>query len=294
MSWLAEALTEGPILADGAMGTMLLRAGMKPGSSSERWNVEQPEAVEAVHRAYVESGSRLVTTNTFGGTPLALGRHGLAERATELNVAAVELAKRAADGKARVLGDVGPFGGFLEPYGDTTEEELEAAFRMQIEALRSAGADGVIVETMVDPVELACAVRIACETAGWPVLATFAYQKHGDEFRTLMGTTVAEATRRAIEAGADAVGANCGTNLALDDYLRLAEALVQAAGDRPVILQPNAGAPQETNGVVTYSATPDDLAAFAVRALAAGVRILGGCCGTTPDHLRAMASDLDS
>lgn len=292
MSWLEAVLAEGPLLGDGAMGTMLLRAGLKPGAASEFWNVERPDEVLNVHRAYVEAGARLLTTNSFGGTPLALGRHGLADRANELNVSAVRLAKRAADGGVRVLGDVGPFGDFLEPYGDTSEGELADAFRTQIEALRDAGADGVIVETMVDPAELSVAVRVARETADWPVLATFAYQKHGEEFRTLMGASPAQATEAAIKAGADAVGANCGTNLTLDDYLRLAHDLVRAANGRPVILQPNAGAPSESGGRVTYSATPEDLAAFTSRALALGVRIVGGCCGTTPEHLRAMADTM--
>ncbi|MCW5943325.1 MAG: homocysteine S-methyltransferase family protein [Fimbriimonadaceae bacterium] len=294
MTWLDEGLAHGPLLGDGAMGTMLLRAGLKPGTSSELWNVERPDAVEAVHRAYVDAGARIITTNTFGGSPIALGRHGLGDRAAELNAAAVSLARRASDGKARVIGDVGPFGGFLEPYGDTTIEELETTLRTQIGALRDAGADGIVVETMVDPVELATAVRVAREHGEWPVFATFAFQRHVDGFRTLMGTTVEQAISAALMAGADAVGANCGTDLGLDDYLRLADALVGCADGRPVIVQPNAGTPHEADGRIVYLATPMDLADWALRAISAGVRILGGCCGTTPDHLRAMARILDA
>ncbi|MFI5385144.1 MAG: homocysteine S-methyltransferase family protein [Fimbriimonadales bacterium] len=287
MKWLDEALERGPILGDGAIGTMLLRSGLRPGESGELWNADRPDDVRSIHERYVEAGARFVTTNTFGCSPLALARHGLAERAAELNAAAVRISKGAAEAKARVLGDVGPFGGFLEPYGDSTPEEVEDSFRVQVAALRDAGADGIIVETMVDPVELGIAVRMAKEASDWPVLATYAFQKSGASFRTLMGTTVEEAMNAAIEAGA--VGANCGTDLTLEDYLRLAGELVAAAKETPVILQPNAGAPREVDGVIVYSATPSDLADWARRATEAGVSIVGGCCGTTPAHIKAMA-----
>ena len=292
MNWLEKVLGEGPLLGDGAMGSMLFQAGLAPGASAELWNVEQPERVSAIHRGYVEAGSMFLTTNSFGGTPLALARHGLAGRTAELNGAAVAVARRAAGERAHVLGDVGPFGGFLEPYGEAPPDEVEAPFGAQIAAFRDAGADGIVVETMVDPAELAIAVRAARQASDWPVLASYAFQRAGESFRTIMGTSVAEALEAAFEAGADAAGANCGTDFSLDDYLLLAAELVRAAQGRPVVLQPNAGAPQTSGAGVVYPATPGEMALWARSALGAGVRVLGGCCGTTPAHLAAMAGAL--
>lgn len=293
MNWLDDLLRDGPVLGDGAMGTMLFQAGLAPGVSAELWNVECPERVSAVHQGYVEAGSMFVTTNTFGATPLALARHGISARSVELNNAAVELARRAAGGRAKVLGDVGPFGGFLEPYGDATPDEVEATYRAQIDALRDAGADGIIVETMVDPAELAIAVRVARQMGEWPVLASFAFQRAGDSFRTIMGTGVPDALDAAFSAGADAAGANCGTDFSLNDYALLADELVKAARGRPVVLQPNAGAPETSGSSITYPASPAEMADWARRAIEAGVRVVGGCCGTTPAHLSAMAEALN-
>ena len=190
------------------------------------------------------------------------------------------------------FGDVGPFGDFLEPLGETTEEELSEIFREQIEALVSGGADAILVETMSDPAEAAVGVRAAKSVSGLPVAVTYAFQKSGDLFRTMMGTSAAEAVARAKEAGADIVGANCGTDLSLDDYIHLADALVAAAGDAPVILQPNAGAPKSGPDGVYYDATPDEMGATAIRLREAGVRIVGGCCGTSPSLLAAMCKAL--
>lgn len=293
MNWLKQALEPGPFLLDGAMGSMLFKAGLKPGECAELWNVEQAEKVQAIHAEYLQAGSLAVTTNTFGGGPETLARHGLEERCVELNAAAAQVA-RGADSQSAffVLGDIGPFGGFLEPLGETTLPELKSMFDHQIGALHEAGADGIIVETMSDPTEAAAAVHVARGFGDWPVLATFAFQKAGDDFRTMMGSTVAEALGAVLDAGATAVGANCGTGLELEDYLRLADALVAAAGDAPVILQPNAGAPRQVDGAVVYPATPEQMGAWARSARDAGVSVIGGCCGTTPEHLRAMVESL--
>lgn len=281
-----------PLLGDGAMGTMLFRAGLAPGTSAERWNVEQPELVASVHAGYAEAGSAFVTANTFGATPLALARHGLADRAPELNAAAVAVARRAVGEGVRVMGDIGPFGGFLEPYGETTAEEVEATFRTQIAALREAGVDGILVETMVDPNELAIAVRVAREVGVGPVFASYAFQRAGGELRTIMGWRVGEALEVAFDAGADVAGANCGTALTLEDYLQLAAELVAAAEGLPVILQPNAGVPCTSGSEIEYPATPQEMAHWAVRAVEVGVRVVGGCCGTTPEHVAAMKQAL--
>jgi 5-methyltetrahydrofolate--homocysteine methyltransferase len=290
---LTERLARGPMLCDGGMGTQLMARGMRAGECSELWNVERTSEVEDVHRAYRDAGCELITTNTFGGTTTALARHGLAERAAELNELAVRLARRAVGGSCYLLGDIGPFGDFLEPMGTTTEAELAGIFRTQAMSLKRGGADGIIIETMSDPNEMRIAIKAAKGVAYWPVIATYAFNAPAEGsgvFRTMMGTTAEEAIQAAVAAGADVVGANCGTSLGLNDYLELAKVLVKAAGKTPVILQPNAGSPQTINGKTVHTATPEDMAALVQPLLAAGVRIIGGCCGTTPAHLKAMAA----
>jgi len=289
---LLSACRNGVILCDGATGTQLMARGLAPGECGMRWNAERAGDVEAVHAAYAAAGCRLITTNSFGGTRAMLARHGAEAHMAEWNRLAASLARRAAGEDGWVFGDVGPFGDFLEPLGETTEEELGDIFRGQIEALVSGGADAVLVETMSDPAEAAVGVRAAKSVSSVPVAVTYAFQKSGDVFRTMMGTTAAEAVARALEAGADIVGANCGTDLSLDDYILLAHSLVAAAGDAPVILQPNAGTPKSGPDGIYYDATADEMGATAIRLRDAGVRIIGGCCGTSPALLAAMGKAL--
>jgi 5-methyltetrahydrofolate--homocysteine methyltransferase len=273
------------------MGTQLLARGLKSGECGMVWNRERPRDVSAIHQAYRDGGSDLITTNSFGGSRFALERHGLAGRVAELNRAAAQLARAAAGENGWVLGDVGPFGDFLEPMGETSADDLRAAFRDQIAALLEGDADAVLVETMSDPVEAVVGVEAAKACAAHvPVIVTYAFQKApSGRFRTMMGAEVAEAVQRATAAGAEIVGANCGTDLSLDDYVELAKQLVAAAGKTPVIVQPNAGSPRMENGQTMYDTTPEAMAATASRLVAVGVRIVGGCCGTTPDHLAAMS-----
>ncbi len=282
------------LICDGAMGTQLIARGLKPSDCGMAWNVERPGDIRAVHADYAAAGCEIITTNSFGGTRTMLARHGLGEQVAALNRAAVELARQAGGADRWVFADVGPFGDFLEPLGETTIEELEDIFCEQVAALAEGGADAVLIETMSAPEEVAAAVRAAKTVApGLPVAATYAFQRAGNELRTMMGTTVGDAMRAAIEAGADIVGANCGTDLGFDDYVRLAGELLEAAGPAPVMLQPNAGAPKQTaDGHIFYDASPEEMAGLAVRLRQAGVAILGGCCGTTPAHLAAMANAL--
>jgi len=291
---LLDQLVKRPLCCDGAMGTQLLARGLKSGDCGLLWNLERPGDVGAIHQAYRSGGSDLITTNSFGGSRFALAPHGLVPRVAELNRAAAQVARAAAGDHGWVLGDVGPFGDFLEPVGDTTAEDLEAAFRDQIAALLDGGADAILVETMSDPAEAVVGVAAAKACAARvPVLVTYAFQKTAPgQFRTMMGTGVAEAVRRATDAGADIVGANCGTSLDLADYVELARQIVQAAGPAPVIIQPNAGSPRVENGQTVYHATPEQMADTARKLLAVGVRIVGGCCGTAPAHLAAMSRAL--
>jgi len=288
---LLHELSLRPLCCDGAMGTQLLARGLKTNECGMTWNVTRPGDVGAIHQAYRNGGCDLITTNSFGGTRFVLGGHHLATRVTELNRAAAQVARAGTGENGWVLGDVGPFGDFLEPLGDTTADDLRAAFRDQIAALIVGGADAILVETMVDPAEAIVGVEAAKScSADVPVIVTYAFQKSAPgEFRTIMGTTVTEAVQRATAAGADIVGTNCGTSLTLEDYVELGRQLVAAAGKTPVIVQPNAGSPRLENDCAIYDATPEQMADTAKKLLGVGVRIIGGCCGTTPAHLAAMS-----
>jgi 5-methyltetrahydrofolate--homocysteine methyltransferase len=287
---LAEACQCSSLTCDGAMGTQLIQRGMQIGECGMLWNAERPADIKSVHQAYRSAGCRLITTNSFGGSRSMLERHGLGGKVAEWNRLAAELAGEVAGPDGWVIGDVGPFGDFLEPMGDTTAEELEAIFREQISALVEGGADAILVETMSDPGELCAGIRAARAVTDLPVIATYAFQKSAGAYRTMMGTTVADAIAAAYEAGASIAGANCGTDLSLADYLELAKEIVAAAKGRPTILQPNAGAPHQVGGEVRYDATPEEMAELTRTLRALGISIVGGCCGTSPAHLAAMAN----
>lgn len=286
---LTESCQKISLTCDGGMGTELIERGMKIGECCMCWNAEHPEDIVAVHQAYRDAGCRLITTNSFGGTRSMLGHHGLGGKVAEWNRLAAKLAAKAAGPEGWVIGDVGPFGEFLEPMGDTTVEELEEIFREQIAALVDGGADAILVETMSDPGELSAGIRAAKAVTDLPLIGTYAFLKSGGEFRTMMGTSVADAIQAAFDAGASIAGANCGIDLSLDDYLELGKQIVVVANGRPTILQPNAGAPKMHGGKIFYDATPEDMADLARKLRTIGISIVGGCCGTTPQHLAAMA-----
>jgi len=287
---LLTTLKDRPILCDGAMGTQLMAAGMRSGECGELWNLNRPDAVGAIHRAYLDAGCHCIITNTFGGTSIALARHNAKDQTDAINQAGARVARKAAGQNAFVFGDIGPTGEFLEPMGDLSPERMRDAFTQQARALASEGyCDAFIIETMSDPAEMSIAIQAARSAAKLPVIATYAFASAGSEFRTMMGTSAPDCIRAALDAGANIVGANCGTGLSLDDYRHLAETLLSSAKIAPVIIQPNAGSPSTIDGKLHYNATPSDMATLADSLLKLGVKILGGCCGTTPDHLRAMS-----
>ena len=293
MTDLMTGLSHSPVLCDGGMGTQLLEAGLPTTTAGEAWNLDHPDAIEQIHRAYHGAGCRIITTNTFGGSSAALARHGLQAKADQINEAAARLARRVVGDDGWVAGNLGPFGGFLEPLGDDKPDDVKAMFARQAAALKRGGADVILVETMADPGEAALAIAAARELDDEPIIAAFAFEKGpGQAFATMMGADVPTALTAARDAGADIVGANCGTGLGVEDYRHLAEQLLAAAGDAPVIVQPNAGAPQVTAQGTVYAATPDDMAELARDLTEMGVRIVGGCCGTTPRHLAAMAGQM--
>jgi len=287
---LRETLAQHPLLRDGAMGTQLQQLGLAPGAGGELWNVEHPDRVQSVHRAYLAAGATLLTTNTFGGTSYVLERHGAATRVDELNQAGARLARMLAGDRAWVLGDIGPFGGMLEPFGDALPDEVSAAFHHQARALLAGGADAILIETMSDSAEAELAVEASKSAGAEFVLTTFTFQRTNAGYRTMMGTTVAEALAAVTAAGADVVGANCGTELSLDDYVKLTAELVRAANGLPVIVQPNAGSPRLAGDRICYDESALEFAARVPDLLATGASIIGGCCGSTPAHIAAMAS----
>lgn len=280
----------GYALADGAMGTQLFAAGLTSGDSPEQWNLDRPETVQGIHRRYFEAGSDLVVTNSFGGNRFRLALHGLEDRIGELNRAAAANAKAAADMAGRaglVAGSMGPTGELLEPLGAVSAQACEEAFAEQARGLAEGGADLLWIETMSDLGEAEAAVRGAKAACDLPVAVTMSFDTAG---RTMMGVTGSDMARRLQGLGLAAMGANCGANLA--DTEAAAAAIAAEAEGIPVICKPNAGVPVWRGGGLVYDGAPEVMAAGAVRARRAGAAVIGACCGSTPEHIAAMAAAL--
>ncbi len=286
---LAELVRRRVLLLDGAMGTSLMARGLSAGECAELWNIERPEAVLEVLQSYVAAGSQVLQTNTFGASPTALARHGLEDRATELNAAGVRLA-RSVPGDALVAGNIGPSGRLLEPYGDASPTELENGYREQAIALADAGADYLSIETMIQLREAVVAVRAARST-GLEVTACMTYDRRPKGFFTAMGERPAECAARLVDEGATLVGANC--TLSSGDMLVLCAELVETA-QVPVIVKPNAGLPDMVRGRAVYGQDPSEFARDMVTMAEMGARAVGGCCGTDEGFIRCLAKQLDS
>lgn len=272
------------VLSDGGLGTMLQSKGLPAGVMPEAWNQEKPEIVQSVHRAYAAAGSQSVTTNSFGGNRIRLTEGGLGDQVVEINRLAVELAREAVGDEVWVAGSVGPTGKLLEPYGALTQEKAESVFAEQVIALAEGGADLILVETQHDLEEASCAVRMAKEHTDLPVFCTFAFNEKG---RTMMGMKPQDAAQRMEELGVDAIGANCG-----DGPAAILAGLqgFHGATELPLIAQSNAGIPQAgVDSQTTWDVTPEQLVEAAQEFLAQGARVIGGCCGTGPAHIAALA-----
>ena len=282
---LLELARTRPVLCDGAMGTMLQAHGLQPGACPELWNIERPEVIRAIHAAYIEAGSRIISTNTFGANRLKLESYGMAERAIELNSVGIVVAKEAAGPENFVAGSIGPTGKLLEPLGDLTFEEAVEVFTEQAFAQAQAGADVILMETFSDLVEAKAALTSALKS-GIPCFCTMAFDTGG---RTMMGVDPVSAAAGLTEAGASGVGANCGAGPAetLEIIRRMREATSEI-----LIAQPNAGLPRLVEGRTVYDSTPEEMAEYAVEFARLGVNIIGACCGSTPEHIRAMAASL--
>ncbi|MFH1731474.1 MAG: homocysteine S-methyltransferase family protein [Planctomycetota bacterium] len=288
MTDLRDILNE-RLIADGATGTQLLARGLA-GECPELWNVERPDVVREVCRAYVDAGSQLVCTNTFGASQWKLDRSGHAADQERFCNAAAENALAAADGKAYVLADIGPTGELPEPFGAHSIDEFEVVFAAQIELLAKAGVHGVIIETMSSADEGAAAVRAAKRACGLPVIACMTYSAGNAGYRTMMGETVAQAAEKLLDAGADVVGSNCGLGIG-----QMAEVVgeIKAVTSGPVIAKPNAGRPRLVDGETVFEESAADWAPKVSGLVEAGANIVGGCCGTTPDHIARACSLLN-
>lgn len=292
MQSLLDEIRERTLLGDGAMGTQLMFAGLLQGNCGEEWNLTHPERVLAIQRRYVEAGSDCLLTNTFGGSRIMLNRHGNADRVVEINQAGVAIAREA--GARFVIGDIGPFGGLMEPYGDFTEQQVRDAFNEQAKALVDAGADAIIIETQTSLEELGIGIDAAKQAGAACVIGSLAYDVtlDGSTFRTMMGIDPERAAAFMQEQGADIVALNCGTGM---DMSRALAALqrYRATTDLPVMVQPNAGQPKLIDMKVVYDETPEQMVCGVAPLLEAGVNILGACCGSTPDHIRAFRVAMD-
>jgi 5-methyltetrahydrofolate--homocysteine methyltransferase len=290
---LLERVRSEVLVLDGAMGTLLFEAGLETGACPEFWNETHPDAVQRIHRAYLEAGSDIIETNTFGGTRLRLEKYGLGDRVSELNARAARLAKSVCPGGRYVAGSIGPTGHLPDSYapmGDVSLDDLRANFAEQAAALADGGVDLLAVETMMVPEEATAAIRSAKEATGLPVMCTmfFRWNRAKDIDRTMWGLAPAAVARMLLDSGADIVGCNCG-----DGGPARAAVIIggmRAVTDQPLAAYPNAGLQKIVDGTAVYDLSPRDMAAGYAAILDAGARIVGACCGSTPEHIRQIAA----
>ncbi|MGD0777199.1 MAG: homocysteine S-methyltransferase family protein [Candidatus Solibacter sp.] len=292
---LQDAIRRRPLLGDGAMGTQLMLAGLAQGNCGEAWNLTHPERVLGIQRRYAEAGSDCILTNTFGGSRIMLNRHGHAENVAAINRAAVAIAREAFDGRAGyVIGDIGPFGGLMEPFGDFTEAQVREAFGEQAQALVEAGVDAILIETQTSLEELTLGIEAAKQAGAACIIGSMAYDVtlDGSTFRTMMGVGPERAAQCMQAQGAHIVALNCGTGM---DMERARQAVVRykRVCPLPVMAQPNAGQPKLVEMQVVYDETPEQMVKGVAPLLEAGVDILGACCGSSPDHIRAFRIAMD-
>jgi 5-methyltetrahydrofolate--homocysteine methyltransferase len=282
-----ERILSGEVLvADGAMGTMLMERGLAAGHCPEEWNLTHPDVLEDIARQYHEAGAQIVQTNSFGGSPAKLAQYDLADRTEEINRAAVAAVRAAVGNGAYVSGSCGPTGRTLQPYGDTPPTEIAAAFRRQIQALVDAGVDILCVETMTDLTEANLAIEAAKSIApSIPVLATMTFDPTPRGFFTIMGVDIPTAAAGLATAGADIIGSNCGNGSA--QMCDIAREFKQHTA-LPLIIQANAGLPELVGDRVVYRESPEFMAHEAREMAKIGVSVIGGCCGTTPAHITAI------
>ena len=292
MNPLVELIKTGqPVLLDGAMGTMLFDAGLEQGDPPDEWNVLYPERIKAIHQAYVDAGSQLILTNSFGGTSFRLEMHNLQDRVHEFNKAAAQNARSVADAAPHIVGvagDIGPTGQLFEPMGLLTFEDAKTAFADQARGLADGGADVFWIETMSDLNEVKAAIAGIREVSDLPIIATMSFDTHG---HTMMGVSPAKFIEALGEQDVLAVGANCGTGS--DELIKAVEAMRKASPDIVLVAKGNAGIPHVVKGGdIVYDGSPEVMAEYALNVHEIGASLIGGCCGSTPEHIKAMAKAL--
>jgi len=293
---LLEALQTRRLVCDGAMGTQLMLAGLESGACGEAWNLTHPERVLAIQRRYADAGADCIITNTFGGSRIMLRRHEHEKELAAINAAGVRITREAFGGRpGYVLGDIGPLGALLEPYGDLSEADALSALEEQATALVKAGADAIIIETQTGLEELGLAIE-AAKAAGSPcIIASLAYDlsMDGTFYKTMMGIAPEQAAEFAQERGAHIIALNCGTGMDMHGAAMVGSAY-RASCTLPIMVQPNAGLPVLENLKAVYKQLPADMAKDVPEVLATGVGIVGSCCGSTPDHTKAIRGVVDA
>jgi 5-methyltetrahydrofolate--homocysteine methyltransferase len=284
MSKIIREIQKGRVLvSDGAWGTFLQNKGLQPGECPEEWNISRPDDVFSIAQSYVDAGADMIETNSFGGSYFKLKNYGFENRVFEINKAAAEISRKVAGPDRFVLGSIGPTGKLLM-MEEVTEDELYNAFKEQSIALEAGGADAIVIETMTDLDEARIAVKAAKENTSCEVICTMTFDKIiSGEYRTMMGISPTEMTEVLVEAGAEIIGANCGNGIA--DMIGIVKEIRQASAIVPILIHANAGMPHYHDGETTFPESPNDMAARVKEIVEAGANIIGGCCGTTPDHI---------
>jgi len=281
-------LEKGPVVTDGAWGTELMKKGMKAKECPEIWNLTDPEKVVEVAKSYVDAGSRVILTNTFGANQFILSRYNMKDTVREINIAGVDISKEAAGDKALVFASMGPSGKMLI-MKDVTKTELQEAFNEQADAIKDAGADAIIVETMTDMEEALIAIAAAKKT-GLPLVASMVFDAGKEKDRTIMGHTIEEMAEKFTSAGVDVLGTNCGKGI--EGFIPVCKKM-RASTDLPLWVKANAGSPEYVKGETVYNTTPEEYAAFIPLLVEAGADFIGGCCGTNPNFIRAIKEKLE-
>jgi len=280
------------LLGDGALGTMLIQKGLKAGECPDIWNIEKPDILEDIASLYIKAGSDIISTNTFGGHPLKLEQYSLQDKTEEINKAAIKAVHDAVKGRAYLAASCGPCGKLLKPYGDTDPEKISEGHRRQLGALIEEGVDVIYLETMIDLAEAAIGVKTAKSIAPEiPVCAAMTFDLTPRGFFTVMGNTIEQAAEELERAGADVVGSNCGNGI--ENMVKIAEEF-RKHSKLPVLIQSNAGLPIVRGNILEYPETPEFMAENVRRMLDLGINIIGGCCGTTPDHIAAFRKTIDT
>lgn len=289
MNNILEILKEKVLLCDGAMGTMLQRNGLSPGECPEYWNITNADIVSNIHKEYIESGAEIIITNTFGANKIKLSKFNLEGKVKEINVNAVKNARKVSKDNIFVAGNIGSTGSLLEPLGYLTSEEAYNVFREQVLYLVEGGVDLIIIETMISIEEAVLATKAAKENSTLPVASLMTFEVHKNSIKTVMGVDVKTMVKELESAGADIIGTNCGSGI--ESMVDIVKAISEKT-NKFVIAEPNAGLPVLRNGKIIYDGTPDVMSSYIPHLIDAGINIIGGCCGTTPQHIKLMGEKL--